>query len=456
MKLRSSKENNKKEKYEIKNKELFKEIEKSKREIMKNSVPLHYIKVDEKIITTVYQIPINRRFSRQQKSTKNKDNYILKTINNDKLSQTRKNNYFHFKPFCSNEMGYKYYNQNLNTCNPHKPFSDNLFNFRKSKSPQIQSSYVSTSMNSSYNFNNHNNKKEIISIRDNIRTPSNSLKINRGFISPFYRRFLNNSVRLKNKNNLNRNERIRHRIINLNSSNNFISNNFNDYKHRTINFNNSLNNYRKILLDKDNNYNNLYSIKNQHIVRSPKIRLINKNNIESPQNNRIYNYYHSEKNKNILPKNTTKDGQYVFGAPLSKSIYNKHRDEIEVFENDKIKEKNSSKLMSSRRDFGDNYKYYERNEDKSIKRNEKVNHIRRSPVHVYGFQNYIMKDNKKIYLKTPPIKSKLIRIYRNNNNINCNLCYTNERKNLKIEPSSCVQGKTILLPRKFYKGGLKI
>ena len=454
--LRRSKDNNKKGyKYEIKNKELFKEIEKSKREVMKNSVPLHYIKVDEKIITTVYQIPINQRFSRQQKSAKNKDNYILKTINNDKLSHTRKNNYFPFKPFCSKEMGYKYYNQKLSTCNPHKPFSEKHFYFRKNKSPQIQSSYVSTSMNSSYNFNNHNNNMEIISIRDNARTPSNSMKINRGFISPFYQRFLNNSVRIKKKNNLNTNERIRHRIISLNRSNDFTRNNFNDYKHRTINLNNSFNNCRKIFLDKDNNYNNLYSIKNQHIVRSPKIRLINKDNIESPQNYRIYNYYHSGKNKNILPKNITKDGQYVFGVTLPKAIYSKGGYEIEAFKNDKNKEKNSPKL-SSRTDFGDNYRYYERNEDKSIKKNGKVNHIRRSPVHVYGFQNYIIRDNKKIYLKTPQIKGKLIRIYRNNNNINCNICYRNERKNLKIEPSSCVQGNTILLPPKFLKRGLKV
>ena len=102
--------------------------------------------------------------------------------------------------------------------------------------------------------------------------------------------------------------------------------------------------------------------------------------------------------------------------------------------------------------MGDNYKYFERKEAKTPIKSEKINHIRRTPARVYGFENYIMKNNKKIYLKTPTIKGKLIRLYRNNDNKNCRMCAINEVKKKKFEPIWKVKENNILLPAKFKKG----
>ena len=108
------------------NKGILKEVEKSKKEALRTSVPIHYVKVDEKITTTVYEIPINKNVLKENNVIFRK-NYVLNTINNDKLQHLKKNknNYFPFKPFSSKEMGYKYYNQKLNTFYPH----DNSKNF---------------------------------------------------------------------------------------------------------------------------------------------------------------------------------------------------------------------------------------------------------------------------------------------------------------------------------------
>ncbi len=462
--------------------DLMKKVKTNEIELMKNSIPLHYVKVDEKISSTVYEIPIeyklklsnNNKININDQNIIYQKNYKLKTINNDNniRMQMKKNSLFPSKPFSLTEMGYKYYNQQLRPLQPNEKLATHFGFFRKSKSPQTLASNTSTSMNSTFNyFNKRNNNIDIHDARGSFLTPSNSMKIIKGFgeiHSPFYNNRLSNySVNnVKNiikykQNKSNNSSRIKHRIINIyrsndlndknNNCNNIINKKNNigiDGETRTIN----LNKKRNIFLDLDddyynsNNYNcnnnnhnnyNIFSLNNHNIVRSPKMRLprvIENQRVLQTEYN-FYNGKQSENSQRIIEKKNICDKKKV--------------EEIQVFENEDSNEKESIKI-SPRRDFGDNYRYYERKEVKIPKKDGKINHIRRSPVHVYGFQNYIMKDNKKIYLKTPPIRGKLIRMYRNN--INCNICKINEIKNKNkqiLSSSSNFRENNILLPVKF-------
>ena len=485
----------------IPKKALMKEVEKSKKEALKASVPINYIKVDENITTTVYHIPIDKNILKDNDVIFRK-HYVLNTINNDKLhhSPKKNKNNFPFKPFSSKEMGYKYYKQKLSPSYPHDNSKKYLY-LRKSKSPEMQTSYISTRMNSLDNKEQRNNRN-----RFRYRSAENCLR-NKNLNNPFYQRFLNNKRNIFLNNNKNR-SRI-HRIISLNRSNDFMNNIFhikpninNNYNacenyelnnsniNRSLNQNmsnnNILNNNRKIDLDlhiinntnnniqyNDSNNisnNNIYSLDNSYIFRCPKNRqakrmyFINDKYIESPSKYVKYENWNRGKIMKSLEKDKSKDGKYVISTTLLKKIYdnleeNDNNDEIEeikVIENDEVI---YSRKLSQKKDLGDNYKYYQRADIKSPLRFDKnninyINHIRRSPVHVYGYENYIIKDNKKIYLKSPPIKGKLIRIYRNNENKNknCNICLMKSKEKKRLGHFSNVKENTILLPSKFKKG----
>ena len=458
---------------------LMKEIEKSEMEIAKNSVPLNYIKVDEKITTTVFKIPLNVGHLREPhsniiKDNKNnifhKKNNIMNTINTDKLYNNKKTNIFPFKPFSSTEMGYKYYKQKLNTFYPRESEFKNLFCLRKGMSPSTQSSTFSKRMNSCENYNNNYIiNEDNINIKNKHKSPE-KLYRNKQLNSPFYQRYLNNSGILQGKKNLNNICRIRHRIININKSIDYINNNSNNYYahdndikninkniicndinncNRTLIKNNkSLHNIRKIYLDNNYKNNKKYSLKNSHIFHSPKIiktqnmHFIEDKTFDNPNLFTNYKQFNGGKIKNIIEKKKSNDGEYIIETIVSKKMYDKQRI------NNKIDENDERKINCSRKDFGDNYQYYERNEVTTLS-NEKIKHIRRSPVHVYGFENYILKNNKKVLLKSPPIKGKLIRLYRNNNK-KCKVCYRNEKKNNERTYKS--NENNIFLPAKFKKG----
>ena len=480
---------------------LINEIRRSKIDIAKNSVPINYIKVDEKITTTVFKIPINVSIFREPNVNNNKENRkyifykknVLNTINADKLHNKKKNNFFPYKPFSSTEMGYKYYKQKINSFYPHESNSKNCFYLRKNKSPPIQTTSISKRMKTCENYNHYHINNENINLNNRYESPTNNVKT-KVLNSPFYQRFLNNSTILNNQKKLNDNSRIRHRIINLNRSNDFINNNSNKiYNYNNINnssneinnynntiSNNSLHNIRRIYLD--NNYNNrtiygnsndnrnidlnsnkrpsnnIFSLKHSHIFHSPKIRRSNHmifmedKNIDNPNKFINYKHFNGGKIKNLIEKNKSNDGEYIIESISSNKIYDKYKikkndEKKKIYENDENKE---NILNTSRKDFGDNYRYLERNELKTTISNEKTNHIRRSPVHVYGFENYIIKDNKKILLQSP-IKGKLIRIYRNNDK-NCKMCFRNERKNREFGPVIKIKESNIFFPENFKKG----
>lgn len=451
----------------LENQNLLKEIQKSKIEIKKNSVPLNYIKINEKITTKVYKIPINIGIFREpsnmniyltkdikdMKDTIFHKKKIFRTINTDNLKKNGTNNGFPIKPFSSIEMGYKYYKQELNNSYPHKMNSKKRLFLRKDKS-----TFILTPSKSSENYYNHINNKNNENIFKNNRakSPTNINKY-RGLNSPFYQRFLNNSCILRNHQKTSNNKINGTRIININCSNDNINSIFNkdnynypiysnnkdnidneihNNNNRTLN-NNSLHNIRTIYLNNNckcnDKYNNNYSLQNPHIFRSPVIKkvkspsFIEERNIDNTINIINYSQFNGGKVKVISEKkHYSNDDEYIIETILSKKIYDKKRGNNNN-KNSYISDNNERHLNTLGRDLGDNYRYYERNEVKSKLSKEKTKHIRRSPVHIYEFDNYKLKDDKKLFSKSPQ-KGKLIRIYRNKDNKKCKMCYRNETK----------------------------
>ena len=463
-------------------KALMKEVEKSKKEAIKTSVPINYIKVNEKITTTVYHIPINKNTLKENDVIFRK-HYVLNTINNDKLHgpKIKNNNYSPFKQFSTKEMGFKYYKQKLNAFYP-LDNSKKYSYLRKSKSPEASTSLISKRIKSLDNREQSNNRK----YRFRHKSGQNDLR-NKNLNNLFYQRFLNNKKNIYfNDNN---NSRIRHRIISLNRSNDFMNNIFhiksninnnanNNYEYNNFNNtlninksnNNILNNNRKIHLNLDtlNNTNNslqynnilnnisnrnIYSLDNSHIFRSPKNRqarriyFINDKYNDSPTKYTKYDYYNNGKKMKSLEKNGKID--------LRDNDNNDEIEEIKVIENDEVIH---LRKLSQKKNLGDKYKYYERADIKSPKRsiriNANINNIRRSPAKIYGYENYSIKHNPKLYLNTPPIKGKLIKIYRNNENKNknCKVCLMKSKEKKRIGHFSNVKENTILLPSKLKKG----
>ena len=79
------------------------------------------------------------------------------------------------------------------------------------------------------------------------------------------------------------------------------------------------------------------------------------------------------------------------------------------------------KQLSLRKYFGDNYNYFERNE--SPVKIDKTFHKRRSPAHVFGYENYIILEDSNDRLVASSIDNfkKLRRLNSEGNNSRINL-----------------------------------
>ena len=412
---------------------LMKEIKKSQMEAIEDSVPISFMKIDEKITTTVYKIPQNNpiklKYTSKEKESQYynnpQGNYVINTVNNDNIYRIKRKYNYQFKQFPTKEMGYRYYNQTQN--NFHSNPSNNHNTFKKSKSPPpLKMSLISTKMNSIPLLDSSRDIQEMLLIKDRCRSPSNSFHTSNIFNSPKLINQLNKSSSSQNENSLNLSE-IKDKKIIINkmegSENNYINCNKNMRNNSlNMNANNNLNKSKRIYID--NNYNKPYfSTKNSYIIRSPtinanqKMSFVNNKNVGCRKILFDYDRMKGGKFEKFLEKQNSNDEKYIIGETSSKKVNNKINTEIEIFENEENNEENELQFRVMR-NFGDNYKYLERNEVRSPFKYEKTYHFRRSPVHVYGSQNYIIKDNKKIFINTLP-KGKIIRLYRNNIN-NCN------------------------------------
>ena len=87
-----------------------------------------------------------------------------------------------------------------------------------------------------------------------------------------------------------------------------------------------------------------------------------------------------------------------------------------------------NKQLSFRKYFGDNYKYFERNESPIKDSNNITFHNRRSPAHVFGYENYFILENSnnrllqfkrgvlmhnELYTTEYEVESKFIEIIQN-------------------------------------------
>jgi len=461
-------------------KALMKGIKRAQNEAIKDSVPLNFVKVDEKITTTVYKIPQdNAMKSKHNSSVKKCQNYdspqgkhLINTINNDSIYRIKRRYNFQFEQFPPKDMGYRYYNQTQNNFhpNPMKSISNIHDSLKKCKSPPpLHASLFSTKMNSINLFDSSRENNEMLLLRNRCLSPSNSLKSLNLCNSLNLKNQLYNSARIKNDDNLNL-SRIQHKKVVINKTEGNAKNNYgiNSSKNmRTIILDNSLFKSKRIYID--NNYNKpYYSTKNSYIIRSPtingnkKMTFINDKNVGCPKVIYDYDRIRGGKIEKFLEKKNSNDEKYIIGTTLSKKVYDKMNNmnkEIEIFENDENEEEKDIQFRVTK-NFGDNYKYLERNEINNPCKYEKTYHFRRSPVHVYGHQNYIIKDNKKIFIKTLP-KGKIIRLYRNNdnNNNNCNRDAKNREvktvKNKKFNPVTNSQQCHMTFPAKFKKEEFK-
>ena len=454
-------------------KALMKEIKRAQNEAIKDSVPLNFIKVDEKITTTVYKIPQDEAIKRKHNSNVKECQYYnspkgknkINTINNDSIYRIKRRYNFQFEQFPPKDMGYRYYNQTQNNFhpNPIKSSSNIYDSLKKSKSPlPLRTSLISTKMNSINLFDSSRENNEMLLLRNRCRSPANSIQNLNLFNSLDPKSQLYNSARIKNDNNLNL-SRIQHKKVVINKTEGNANNNnsiMSSKNMRTINLENNLFKSKRIYID--NNYNKpYYSTKNSYIIRSPtingnkKMTFINDKNVGCPKVIYDYDRMRGGKIEKFLEKKNSNDEKYIIGTTLSKKVYdkmNKKNKEIEIFENEENGEENELQFRVTK-NFGDNYKYLERNEIRSPCKYEKTYHFRRSPVHVYGHLNYIIKDNKKIFIKTLP-KGKIIRLYRNNNNSNCNR-EIKTVKNKKFNPVTNSQQCHMTFPSKFKKEEFK-
>jgi hypothetical protein len=358
-------------------------------------------------------------------------------------------------------MGYRYYNQTQNNFhpNPIKSSSNIYDSLKKCKSPlPLRASLFSTKMSSINLFDSSRENNEMLLLKNKCRSPANSIQGLNLYDSNF-RNQLYNSESIQDDNNLNL-SRIHHKKVVINKTE---GNQKNDYAKsnknmRTINLENNLFKSQRIYID--NNYNKpYYSKKNSYIIRSPtingnkKMTFINDKNVGCPKVIYDYDRMRGGKIEKFLEKKNSNDEKYIIGTTLSKKVYDKMNKEIEIFENEENGEENELQFRVTK-NFGDNYKYLERNEIKSPCKYEKTYHFRRSPVNVYGHQNYIIKDNKKIFIKTLP-KGKIIRLYKNNNNSNCINREVKTVKNKKFNPVTNCQQCHMTLPAKFKKEEFK-
>ncbi len=456
-------------------KALMREIRKAQNEAVKDSVPLNFIKVDEKITTTVYKIPQGDNSKRKHKSNVKEckhyntpqGKHLINTINNDSIYRIKRRYNFQFEQFPPKDSGYRYYNQTETNFhpNPIKSSSNIYDSLKKCKSPPpLHASLMSTKMNSISLFDSARENNEMQLLKNRCRSPANSIQSLNLYNSTNLRSQLYKSARVLNDNNLNL-SRIQHKKVVINKID---GNPKNDYaiksskNMRTINLENNLKSKRIYI---DNNYNKpYYCTKNSYIIRSPtingnkKMTFINDKNVACPKTIYDYDRMRGGKIEKFLEKKNSNDEKYIIGTTLSKKVYdkmNKNNKGIEIFENEENGEEDDIQFRVTR-NFGDNYKYLERNEIKSPCKYEKTYHFRRNPVNVYGHQNYIIKDNKKIFVKTLP-KGKIIRLYRNNDNFNKEIKGREIKtaKNKKFNPVANSQQCHMTIPAKFKKEEFK-
>lgn len=370
------------------NSTLIDKLKKLNKQISVKNIPLDFIKLDKKLTSF---------------SHKNSEKY-----EETKLIETSKTNIFN-----------KYNFSNLN--NIRRIYLRN----NKSFATEIDNKYFNKSyynlfkkQNEDNNFNNYKLKKDLEPIYE-IYIPST--KDN-------FRRMYDNIYKNKEK----KQNSFKNRHISPNQLIRFKNDNKENFNiQRYINYYPYVKKIKKMRLSNSNDnilLNRIYnSSQNKKYLNNNYNNIIHVNNDDSSMDltNRTKtskDYFLTEE-ENIIPIKKYLVYDKIKERPYRTTHYHPNKF-IEKFE---IKENLKSighKQLSFRKYFGDNYKYFERNLS-PLKENNTF-HNRRSPVHVFGYENFfILEDAKNRLLVSPsPIRRKK---RRTNSEINVERYYTNKK-----------------------------
>lgn len=421
------------------------------------SIPSEYNKVDEKIITTVYQVPQND-YNRNSYDRSNLREKREKIINKKYISTNRYEN--------NNDYNtYKYdYNCGKCLCNPkyserYDAYSKyGLYNRspRRNKTPHNNGS-PSTETTTLYNFNNIARNHGYYETKS--RSPSPSPKYSNNNCNT-YRTYTECKKTSINKYHNNR----------CNSRKKLYDDDF-DYD-----------NYNK-----SNTYTNKYYYqRNKSLSKTPKVRRTCKRRCHCchcchckhtyPKRTVEYTPISGGRIENYFENEITQDGEYLVTMSLAKKVLDqdnvgfKYEDgnenenervedinEVEIeYENKRVRDQNKNDRCCKRnkrnnyytekieidkkdggykdiqektstyrvknKDYGDNYKYYERNESRSPLKKTVTVQKRRGPVHVYGVEKYEKNDVVRNYRVNLPEshEKKVIRTYKKENSYDDN------------------------------------
>lgn len=364
-------------------KELSEAIEKSKKELKNTKMPPGYKKIDEEIVTRVYKIP----------GKKNKYKYKFNSSNFDS-----KNNIKEYNTYNSGKRKY-FYSQC--ECNPRY---DERYDY-----------------NSLYNTKNYNTQS---SYRNSIESEQNRT--------------------IYNFNNITKNHGYYE-----GKSPSPSPNKINSYERKIKTYN------RDRYINSRNYYDFSKDIKNK-TYNQTEYENIPKKYTNSTQINggRIENYYENQ---------ISKDGKYLVSITLSKRImdeeepkqdnfidgnsYYKEKIEINEIGGEEKDYEKKSVINSRTRDLGDNYKYFERNENRSPLKITETWQRRRQPYNVLKNEYYITNEeiiNHKYYpIRTEKEKT---RYYENEDYIDEDEDNTNYKKSRKMHNTKSMQ-----FPSKYIK-----
>ena len=374
------------------NSNLIDKIKKLNKQIADKNIPFDFIKLDKKI--TSFSHKNSKKFEESKINDISKSNifyqYNFSNINNIRRIYLKNNNYF------ATEIDHKYFNKSHNNY------------FIKQKEDN--------------NFNNYKLKKDLEPIYEiyNPFTKENFRKL-------FDRIYNNKDIKQNSFQNRHISPKQVRRIKNEEQEN------FNIQKFR--NYYPYVENIKKMRLSNSND--NI--LLNNRIYNSSH----NKNNLQENYNNNIYQ--DDVSSINLTDRTQTSKDYFLTKEdiiiPIKKySVYDniKERQNITTHNRPnkfikKFEIKNNYinnmgfKQLSFRKYFGDNYKYFERNLS-PLKENNTF-HNRRSPAHVFGYENYlILEDAKNRLLVSPfPIKRKK---KRKNSETNISKFYTNKKESI--------------------------
>ena len=319
------------------NQVLIEKIKKLKSEKADKNFLFNFIKLNERITNRSHKSPENYKNNIPHISIFNK--YNFSNLNNIRKIYLKNNNYF------STELDHRYSNRSLN--NFLKEQNDKYENIKNSK------------------YKNNNLRNDFAPIYE-IYFPSKIKK---------FKNIYNNYINMASKQ-----ENIKHRA---NSPNEYIRFNTNKDNKEYSNVQKYINYYpyiekiKKIRASNSNDkifmnrkFNNTNNYKKISLNNS--FNFINRNN-----NSNIFNSPFSKTSRNFLSQE--EDTHY------KPKDYNKEIKLKKIFDN-----KFHHKQLSIRKCFGDNYKYFERNE--SPLKIDKTLHNRRSPAKVFGYEKYFIID----------------------------------------------------------------